>query len=241
VARLLENDSLAADNVRFAVLPGLDARRALLITEGNFFIERVLASNPNLTLDVAAPGEATVSSRYDVVVCEGCDAPPAGAAAALLVSRDTPGGAAEPSTVAFAVTAGQLAAAWRPSKIEVTAATSPSKATSNLTVATRAPAGRKRTHARRRRAPNGGTPNGAKRCWGSLCMNPPWSLRDGLTGALPAGAPGRGPDGGGSWRSHRSILPFMSGGRLTGGPPPLPSTLYLLFRSFSSFSASFTA
>ncbi len=72
-ARLLNADALVADNVRYAVIPQSSRDRALLITSGNFFLERALRSISSVDLDIAEPDESHRTDGYDFVVCDGCE------------------------------------------------------------------------------------------------------------------------------------------------------------------------
>ena len=95
-ARLREDDALDLDNQRLAVIPVLDRVHVRLITPGSFFLEKVLAANPRITLESGPPGGApnlaevaarNANSRVsDVVVCDGCVEPPGQDEATLIIA-----------------------------------------------------------------------------------------------------------------------------------------------------------
>lgn len=70
--RLSQTDALEADNIRYAVARGNTKRSALLVTQGNVFLERALALDEKLEVDVAEPQDAVVSAAYDLYVYDGC-------------------------------------------------------------------------------------------------------------------------------------------------------------------------
>jgi hypothetical protein len=85
-AALSSDDALRVDNLRFTVTPPVDRIRALLVTRGNFFLERVLAARPGLALDVRAPGWPFDGQSRDVIICDGCRDLPPGDAGVLLIA-----------------------------------------------------------------------------------------------------------------------------------------------------------
>jgi Mg-chelatase subunit ChlD len=101
-ARLLGDDALAADNVRFAILPEPIARHVLLTTSGNFFLERALASVPGVDVEVVPAGAKPSRSSYDVVVCDGCNSVAGTAPAILLPPAPATVSPAEPLRVVAA-------------------------------------------------------------------------------------------------------------------------------------------
>lgn len=70
--RLSQADALAADNIRYAVRQESGKRTALLVTQGNVFLERALALDKHLKVDVAAPQDIGASAAYDLYVYDGC-------------------------------------------------------------------------------------------------------------------------------------------------------------------------
>ncbi len=86
-ARLRQDDALAADDEQFAVVPSGAPIRVLLSTAGSFFLEKALAANPDVQLDVVAPSSHVQSSasNYDIVVCDLCTTVPDVAPGVLLI------------------------------------------------------------------------------------------------------------------------------------------------------------
>ncbi len=70
--RLSQADALAADDIRYAVRQENAKRTALLVTQGNVFLERALALDERLEVDVAAPRDIGASAAYDLYVYDGC-------------------------------------------------------------------------------------------------------------------------------------------------------------------------
>lgn len=70
--RLGQTDALEADNIRYAVRQENAKRTALLVTNGNVFLERALALDERLEVDVAAPQDIGASAAYDLYVYDGC-------------------------------------------------------------------------------------------------------------------------------------------------------------------------
>lgn len=69
--RFADSDALVADNVRWAIRPQSSQRTALLVTEGNVFLQQALALNPNLTVTLASPADADTSMDYDLYLYDG--------------------------------------------------------------------------------------------------------------------------------------------------------------------------
>lgn len=69
--RLEKEDPLGVDNVAWAVRSGGDRRRILLITPGNLFLERALASLPDVELARLSPDQPLPQEPYDLLVCDG--------------------------------------------------------------------------------------------------------------------------------------------------------------------------
>ena len=71
-ARLDSTDALAADNAAFAVLPVQPPRRVLLVTKGNWFLEKLLAADQGLAFELLAPDAFTLAlaPKFDAVVLD---------------------------------------------------------------------------------------------------------------------------------------------------------------------------
>lgn len=69
-ARLDSTDALAADNAAFAVLPVQPPRRVLLVTKGNWFLEKLLAADQGLAFELLAPDAFTLAlaPKFDAVL-----------------------------------------------------------------------------------------------------------------------------------------------------------------------------
>jgi len=69
-ARLDSTDALAADNVAYAVLPVEPPRRVLLITKGNWFLEKLLAADQGLAFELLTPDAFTsaLAAKFDAVL-----------------------------------------------------------------------------------------------------------------------------------------------------------------------------
>lgn len=65
------HNTLAADDVAYAVNTNNAARRALLITRGNRFLEQALSALPNLRTTRALTLPATAEANYDLYVIDG--------------------------------------------------------------------------------------------------------------------------------------------------------------------------
>lgn len=76
-ARLRHDDALALDDERFTVATSGAPIAVLLTMTDGYFLEKALAANPHVQLEVAAPSPSSpiAASEYDVVVCDTC--PPA--------------------------------------------------------------------------------------------------------------------------------------------------------------------
>jgi hypothetical protein len=72
-AHLDARDALATDNDAFAVLPRLEPMRVLLVTPGNFFLEKALAANPLFRFELLAPDafRPDAASGFDAVILDG--------------------------------------------------------------------------------------------------------------------------------------------------------------------------
>jgi hypothetical protein len=94
-ARLDIDDALPSDNVAYAVLPPQEPRRILLVTKGNWFLERMLAADQSLTFELLAPDsfQLSLAEKFDAVILD--DTLPAGfdlakAAGNFLFIKKTP-------------------------------------------------------------------------------------------------------------------------------------------------------
>lgn len=69
-ARLDTPDALAADNIAYAVLPADPPRRVLLVTKGNWFLEKLLAADQGLAFELVAPDAFTpeIAAKFDAIV-----------------------------------------------------------------------------------------------------------------------------------------------------------------------------
>lgn len=69
-ARLVSNDALQADNVAYAVLPPQKPRRVLLITKGNWFLEKLLEADQGVKFELLVPEsfEPGLASKFDAIV-----------------------------------------------------------------------------------------------------------------------------------------------------------------------------
>ena len=69
-------DALESDNTRSADVTPRPPVRVLLVTTGNRFLEQALRALPDVALSVVASLPASLTSRDDVIVCDGCAAAP---------------------------------------------------------------------------------------------------------------------------------------------------------------------
>ncbi len=71
-ARLDQPDALANDNVAYAVLPTDPPRRVLLVTKGNWFLEKLLAADQGLAFELIAPDGFTfeVAAKFDAIILD---------------------------------------------------------------------------------------------------------------------------------------------------------------------------
>lgn len=69
-ARLDTTDALASDNVAYAVLPVEPPRRILLVTKGNWFLEKLLAAEQTLAFELIAPDawKPELGAKFDAVL-----------------------------------------------------------------------------------------------------------------------------------------------------------------------------
>ena len=94
-ARLDADDALPSDNVAYAVLPPQQPRRVLLVTKGNWFLEKMLAADQSLTFELLEPDafQLSLAEKFDAVILD--NALPAGfdldkAAGNFLFIKKTP-------------------------------------------------------------------------------------------------------------------------------------------------------
>lgn len=69
--RFTEPDALAADDARYAVAPEQTARKALLVTDGNVFLEKALSLRSDLTVTRASLADAESAEGYDLYLYDG--------------------------------------------------------------------------------------------------------------------------------------------------------------------------
>jgi len=67
------DDALALDNTAYAVLPAARPLRVLLVTQGNWFLEKVLPADPGVQFELLSPEafRPEMSTAFDVVVYDG--------------------------------------------------------------------------------------------------------------------------------------------------------------------------
>lgn len=67
------DDALALDNTAYAVLPAAQPLRVLLVTQGNWFLEKVLPADPGVQFELLSPEafRPEMSGAFDVVVYDG--------------------------------------------------------------------------------------------------------------------------------------------------------------------------
>ena len=71
-ARLDVADALAADNTAYAVLPAPAPPRVLLVTKGNWFLEKLLAADRQVQFELIEPAawRADFASKFDAVILD---------------------------------------------------------------------------------------------------------------------------------------------------------------------------
>nr|CAA9224233.1 hypothetical protein AVDCRST_MAG63-644 [uncultured Armatimonadetes bacterium] len=74
-ARIDGRDDLAADDTAVMTLPPRRRIKALLVSEGNLFLERALNTDPRVTVDVVAPGGYKPGPGHDLTVFDSNSAP----------------------------------------------------------------------------------------------------------------------------------------------------------------------
>ena len=71
-AKLDVQDALAADNIAYAVLPTLEPPRVLLVTKGNWFLEKLLAADQQVQFELIEPAawRADFAAKFDAVILD---------------------------------------------------------------------------------------------------------------------------------------------------------------------------
>jgi len=71
-ARLDTKDALAIDDVAFAIIPRKAPARVLLVSQGNWFLEKLLASDQEIEFEMVAPDafRLPMAAQFDAVVCD---------------------------------------------------------------------------------------------------------------------------------------------------------------------------
>ena len=71
-ARLDASDSLAVDNIAYAVLSALPPSRVLLVTKGNWFLEKLLAADQGIAFELVEPEafHPALAAKFDVVILD---------------------------------------------------------------------------------------------------------------------------------------------------------------------------
>ncbi len=86
-ARLNVSDDLDADNVAYAVIPPVRSISVLLVSPGNLFLEKVLKTDPQVTLEVRQPESYQGGMEgFDVVVLDSVSPPRLGNGRFVLVN-----------------------------------------------------------------------------------------------------------------------------------------------------------
>ena len=71
-ARLDTPDALAVDNIAYAVLSARPPSRVLLVTKGNWFLEKLLAADQGIAFELVEPDgyNPTLASKFDAVILD---------------------------------------------------------------------------------------------------------------------------------------------------------------------------
>ncbi len=71
-AQLDVTDALALDNAAYALLPQPHPHRVLLVSKGNWFLEKLLAADPRVAFDLLTPEafELSMASKFDAVILD---------------------------------------------------------------------------------------------------------------------------------------------------------------------------
>lgn len=69
-ARLKANDALASDNIAYATHPARPPRRVLLVSEGNLFLEKLLAADPSTRFQFIQPAawKPDLAEKFEAVI-----------------------------------------------------------------------------------------------------------------------------------------------------------------------------
>ena len=94
-----QEDHLAADNRAWAVHEGGISNRALLVTEGNLFLEQIYAVLPGVEAFKAAPDSDVVREPFDLYIFDGTPLPDPAPDADMLIINPQPSGTADLFTV----------------------------------------------------------------------------------------------------------------------------------------------
>src|SRR5437660_4326626 len=90
-ARIRVDDDLAVDNVAYAVLPPPRKIAVLLVSPGNLFLEKVLRTDPQVSLDVRTPDQYQGGmGEADVVILDSVTPPRAGPGRFIFVNAVPP-------------------------------------------------------------------------------------------------------------------------------------------------------
>ncbi|MGH7276913.1 MAG: VWA domain-containing protein [Candidatus Rokuibacteriota bacterium] len=91
VARLQIDDDLAVDDIAYAVLPPPRKINVLLVSSGNLFLEKVLKTDPQVSLEVRSPEQyAGGMAEADVVILDSVTPPRAGQGRFVFVNTVPP-------------------------------------------------------------------------------------------------------------------------------------------------------
>jgi hypothetical protein len=71
-AQVDEKDALAVDDTAFAVIPRKEPARVLLVSKGNWFLEKLLASDHQIEFEMVAPAgfQLAMAAQFDAVICD---------------------------------------------------------------------------------------------------------------------------------------------------------------------------
>ncbi|HEX5177373.1 MAG TPA: BatA and WFA domain-containing protein [Chthoniobacteraceae bacterium] len=71
-AQLDAKDALAVDDTAFAVIPRQEPARVLLVSKGNWFLEKLLASDHQIEFQMVAPEgwQLAMAPNFDAVICD---------------------------------------------------------------------------------------------------------------------------------------------------------------------------
>lgn len=100
-ARLDTNDALTADNTAYAVLPVEPPKRILLVSKGNWFLEKLLAADQSVAFELLTPDgySPAIAAKFDAVVFDNfvpADFNPASPAGNCFFIKQTPFNTQEP-------------------------------------------------------------------------------------------------------------------------------------------------